>query len=72
MRFEDGLSATVDWYRDNQEWWRSIKSGEWDAYYRRQYGDRLAGSREATAEADEAAEVAGLAVAPEAAAKAQP
>jgi dTDP-glucose 4,6-dehydratase len=47
MRFEDGLSATVDWYRDNQDWWRPIKSGEWDSYYRRQYGDRLAGSREA-------------------------
>jgi dTDP-glucose 4,6-dehydratase len=72
MRFEDGLSATVDWYRDNQEWWRSIKSGEWDAYYRRQYGDRLAGSREATAETEEAVGLAGLAVAPEAAAKAKP
>ena len=55
MRFEDGLSATVDWYLENREWWRSIKSGEWDDYYRRQYGDRLAGSREAMTEAPEAA-----------------
>jgi dTDP-glucose 4,6-dehydratase len=47
MPFGDGLAATVDWYRENQDWWRSIKSGEWDAYYRRQYGARLAGSREA-------------------------
>ncbi len=48
MTFEEGLAATVDWFRDNQNWWRAIKSGEWDDYYRRQYGARLAGSREAT------------------------
>ena len=48
MTFEEGLAATVDWFRDNQSWWRAIKSGEWDDYYRRQYGARLAGSREAT------------------------
>ena len=47
MPFEKGLAATVDWYRDNQDWWRAIKSGEWADYYRRQYGARLAGSREA-------------------------
>jgi dTDP-glucose 4,6-dehydratase len=47
VAFEAGLAATVDWYRDNQAWWRAIKSGEWDDYYRRQYGARLAGSREA-------------------------
>jgi dTDP-glucose 4,6-dehydratase len=47
MTFEDGLAVTVDWFRDNEAWWRSIKSGDWDDYYRRQYGDRLAGSREA-------------------------
>jgi dTDP-glucose 4,6-dehydratase len=45
--FEDGLAATVDWYRNNEAWWRAIKSGDWDDYYHRQYGGRLAGSREA-------------------------
>jgi dTDP-glucose 4,6-dehydratase len=44
--FEEGLAATVDWYRENQEWWRPIKSGEWEAYYRRQYETRLADSTE--------------------------
>jgi dTDP-glucose 4,6-dehydratase len=29
----------VDWYRDNPQWWRPIKSGEWRAYYTRQYGE---------------------------------
>jgi dTDP-glucose 4,6-dehydratase len=45
--FEAGLAATVDWYSQNEAWWRPIKSGEWEAYYRRQYGARLAGSRDA-------------------------
>jgi dTDP-glucose 4,6-dehydratase len=43
--FADALSATVAWYRDNEAWWRPLKSGEYLAYYRRQYEDRLATSR---------------------------
>jgi len=35
--FEDGLAATVAWYRDNRVWWEPLKSGEWRAYYERQY-----------------------------------
>jgi len=42
--FEQGLQATVDWYRDNRAWWEPIKSGEYRAYYERQYADRLASS----------------------------
>jgi dTDP-glucose 4,6-dehydratase len=37
----DGLPATVAWYRDNRDWWEPIKSGEYLAYYRRQYAARL-------------------------------
>ncbi len=25
-RFEDGLAETVQWYRDNEDWWRPLKS----------------------------------------------
>jgi len=39
--FEDGLTATVDWFRANEPWWRSIRTGDWDAWYERQYGARL-------------------------------
>jgi len=39
--FDDGLAATVDWYRDNRAWWEPIKSGEYRAYYERQYAARL-------------------------------
>ncbi len=42
--FAEGLAATVAWYRDNEAWWRAVRSGAWDDYYRLQYGDRLAGS----------------------------
>jgi dTDP-glucose 4,6-dehydratase len=41
--FEEGLRATVDWYRTNQGWWRKIKSGEFRAYYEQMYGQRLKG-----------------------------
>ena len=37
----DGLPETVAWYRDNRDWWEPIKSGEYRAYYRRQYAARL-------------------------------
>jgi len=45
--FDEGLTATVDWYQANEAWWRPIKSGEWNDYYRRQYAARLATSRKA-------------------------
>ncbi len=45
--FEEGLRATIDWYRANEAWWRAARSGDWEAYYDRQYGARLAGSTEA-------------------------
>jgi dTDP-glucose 4,6-dehydratase len=47
--FVEGLATTVDWFRANEAWWRAARSGDWDAYYERQYGDRLARST-ATAE----------------------
>ncbi len=40
--FETGLEATVNWYRENEWWWRKLKTGEYADYYQRQYGDRLA------------------------------
>ena len=38
---EGGLPATVDWYRDNRDWWEPIKSGSYRAYYDEQYANRL-------------------------------
>jgi dTDP-glucose 4,6-dehydratase len=39
---EDGLAETAAWYRENRTWWEPIKSGEYRAYYERQYAERLA------------------------------
>jgi dTDP-glucose 4,6-dehydratase len=41
VAFEEGLRRTVEWYRDNREWWEPIKAGGGFAAYReRQYGLR--------------------------------
>lgn len=40
--FDDGVQATVDWFRNNEWWWRKIKTGEYMDYYKRQYAARLA------------------------------
>ncbi len=42
--FEDGLASTVDWFAANEPWWRAARSGDWDGWYARQYGKRLASS----------------------------
>jgi len=39
-RFEEGLAATVAWYREHRSWWERILSGEYQTYYERQYGAR--------------------------------
>jgi dTDP-glucose 4,6-dehydratase len=48
--FEAGLASTVDWFRANEPWWRAARSGEWDGWYERQYGQRLATGTAAAAE----------------------
>jgi len=39
--FDDGIERTVGWYRENEEWWAPIRSGEYRAYYERHYGKAL-------------------------------
>jgi len=39
-RFGEALGATVAWYREHEAWWRPLKSGEFRAYYEKQYGHR--------------------------------
>jgi len=38
--FESGLQTTVEWYLRNEAWWRPLKSGEFEEYYRRNYQAR--------------------------------
>jgi dTDP-glucose 4,6-dehydratase len=42
IKFEDGLHATIEWYRDHSEWVRRCRSGEYRKYYEQMYADREA------------------------------
>ncbi len=41
--FERGLADTIAWYKENESWWRPIKSGEFREYYEQQYAARWLG-----------------------------
>ncbi len=36
--WEEGLRRTINWYKENEAWWKKIKSGEYLEYYKKQYG----------------------------------
>ncbi len=36
----EAVAKTAVWYRENEWWWRKIKSGEFKEYYEKQYGHR--------------------------------
>lgn len=36
--FDTALEKTIQWYKDNETWWRHVKSGEYQKYYTQQYG----------------------------------
>lgn len=38
--FQEAFEKTVQWYVENERWWRKIKSGEYREWYERQYGKR--------------------------------
>jgi dTDP-glucose 4,6-dehydratase len=40
QRFDEALAETVRWYREHEAWWRPLKSGAFEAYYRQQYENR--------------------------------
>jgi dTDP-glucose 4,6-dehydratase len=40
MNFEQGLESTVDWYLENSDWTKRVRSGEYKDYYRRMYDGR--------------------------------
>lgn len=37
--FETWLQKTVDWYRENRDWWKRLKNAEFEKYYEGQYGE---------------------------------
>jgi len=41
MDFEAGLAKTIEWYRRNASWVARVRSGEYRAYYEKNYGNRV-------------------------------
>ncbi|MBT3546821.1 MAG: dTDP-glucose 4,6-dehydratase [Flavobacterium sp.] len=37
VTFEEGLSETIDWYLNNEEWLENVTSGKYQNYYKEQY-----------------------------------
>ncbi|MCL2819427.1 MAG: dTDP-glucose 4,6-dehydratase [Oscillospiraceae bacterium] len=39
-KFEAGLSKTIEWYKNNKNWWQNVQDGEYTKYYEMNYGNR--------------------------------
>ena len=35
-----GITETIQWYLDNQDWTDQVKSGDYQKYYEKMYGER--------------------------------
>lgn len=40
VTLEAGLAKTVEWFQQNENWWKNVKSGEYQKYYSEQYEKR--------------------------------
>ncbi len=40
VTLEEGLAKTVEWFKQNESWWKNVKSGEYQKYYSEQYEKR--------------------------------
>lgn len=39
--FEKGIDKTINWYIENENWWKKVMSGEYLKYYEENYGDKV-------------------------------
>jgi dTDP-glucose 4,6-dehydratase len=37
--FDEWLGKTVEWYKTHENWWKKLKTQEFQEYYEEQYGD---------------------------------
>lgn len=35
--FDEQLEKTIQWYKENQDWWKRVKNGDYKNYYKKQY-----------------------------------
>lgn len=38
--FEKAIRETINWYLENQSWWKEVLDGSYQQYYEKQYGSR--------------------------------
>jgi dTDP-glucose 4,6-dehydratase len=36
--FDEWLIKTIEWYKENENWWKSVKNGDYKKFYEKQYG----------------------------------
>lgn len=41
VSLSEGLTRTIHWYREHEDWWRRVKSGAYRDFYEKHYGGRL-------------------------------
>lgn len=39
--FDTYLEKTIVWYKDHQDWWKRVKTGDYQTYYNLWYGEKL-------------------------------
>lgn len=39
--FKDGLKDTINWYLNNESWWKNVKNGEYMKYYKKNYETKI-------------------------------
>ena len=39
-KFDDGIKATIEWYLENESWWKNILSGDYQNYFQKMYVDK--------------------------------
>ncbi len=38
VNFKEGLKRTIEWYKNNRDWWEKVKKGEFSNFYKQNYG----------------------------------
>jgi dTDP-glucose 4,6-dehydratase len=40
ISFKDGIKMTIEWFKNNELWWKTLKDGSYKEYYKQQYLER--------------------------------
>jgi dTDP-glucose 4,6-dehydratase len=40
-KFEEGIRKTINWYKENESWWKKVMSGEYMKYYEQNYSHKI-------------------------------